>query len=87
MWKRLMLIVSLAVGMLVVAPTPEADARGWGWGKQREARGHHVRHQRVRPRAGYGVPELDPTSAGGAMVLLIGGIAYIASRRREEDAA
>jgi len=32
-----------------------------------------------------GVPELDPSAAGGAMILLLGGVAYIASRRREED--
>jgi len=31
------------------------------------------------------VPELDPSAAGGAMILMLGGVAYIASRRREED--
>lgn len=31
------------------------------------------------------VPELDPSAAGGAIVLLLGGVAYIASRRREAD--
>lgn len=87
MLKRLMLSVSLAVGMLMVAPAPEADASGWGWGKRQQSRKHHVRRHRVRPRAGHGVPELDPNAAGGAIVLLIGGIGYIASRRREEDAA
>ena len=75
MLKRLILVASLAVGMLMVAPVPEADAGGWGWGKQRETRRHHVRRHRVRPRAGHGVPELDPSAAGGAIVLLIGGIA------------
>jgi len=33
------------------------------------------------------VPELDPSAAGSAMVLLLGGVAYMASRRREEDVA
>lgn len=32
-----------------------------------------------------GVPELDPGSAGAAMVLLLGGTAYLASRRRDEE--
>jgi len=31
------------------------------------------------------MPELDPGAAGSAMVLLLGGVAYIASRRREES--
>ena len=31
------------------------------------------------------VPELDPTVTGSAMVLLLGGVAYLASRRREDD--
>lgn len=30
------------------------------------------------------VPELDPSAAGSAIVLMLGGVAYIASRRREE---
>jgi len=30
-----------------------------------------------------GVPELDPGVAGGALVLLLGGVAYLASRRRD----
>lgn len=32
------------------------------------------------------VPELDPTAAGAAIVLMLGGVAYIASRRRKSDA-
>jgi hypothetical protein len=31
-----------------------------------------------------GVPELDTTIAGSAMVLLLGGVAYLASRRRKD---
>ncbi|UCH28482.1 MAG: hypothetical protein JSV06_09395 [Myxococcales bacterium] len=30
-------------------------------------------------------PELDATVAGSAMVLLLGGVAYLASRRRKDD--
>lgn len=35
---------------------------------------------------GRSVPELDPTAAGAAIVLMLGGVAYIASRRRKNDA-
>ncbi len=37
-----------------------------------------------KPSSATSVPELDPTAAGSALVLLIGGVAYIAARRREE---
>lgn len=37
------------------------------------------------PSNGAAVPELDPSAAGSAMVLLIGGVAYLTARRREED--
>jgi hypothetical protein len=36
---------------------------------------------------GGSVPELDATAGGAAIVLLLGGVAYIASRRREDDAS
>ena len=39
----------------------------------------------VRPSTGSSVPELDMTAAGSAVVLLLGGVAYIASRRREQE--
>ena len=81
--KRLLLGLSIVIGAWMLSPTPEADAMS----SDRWARGHnhHARHQNSRSRAG--VPELDPSAAGGAIVLLLGGMAYIASRRREEDVA
>ena len=36
-----------------------------------------------KPSSATSVPELDPNAAGSALVLLIGGVAYIAARRRE----
>ena len=75
--KRLLLGLSIVVGAWMLSPTPDADAMGshkWAKGGS-----HH------QSRAG--VPELDPSAAGGAIVLLLGGVAYIASRRREEDVA
>jgi len=81
--KRLLLGLSLVIGAWMLSPTPEAEARGWQ--KARHGQKHHVRVQ--RHKRGFGVPELDPSAAGGAIVLLLGGVAYIASRRREEDVA
>jgi hypothetical protein len=73
--KRLLLGLSIVLGAWMLSPTPEADAMGsHKWAK---------RHNHHQSRAG--VPELDPSAAGSAMVLLLGGVAYIASRRREED--
>ena len=108
--KRLLAILTLSLGMLLVAPAPEAAAwSGWnsssrGGGQSSANRG--VRGQRPRARrqqrsgrgtpsratprggtASHGVPELDPGAAGSALVLLFGGIAYIASRRREDSLA
>jgi hypothetical protein len=36
---------------------------------------------------GGSVPELDAAAAGGAIVLLLGGVAYFVSRRRDADAS
>ena len=75
--KRLLLGLSIVIGAWMLSPTPEADAMGshrWA-----EGRNHH------QSRAG--VPELDPSAAGSALVLLLGGVAYVTSRRREDDLA
>jgi hypothetical protein len=77
--KRLLLGLSIVIGAWMLSPTPEADAMGsHKWAKRHN---HHQSQSRA------GVPELDPSAAGSAIVLLLGGIAYIASRRREEDVA
>ncbi len=73
--KKFAVVLSVVIGAWMLSPTPEADAMGsHKWAK---------RHNHHQSRAG--VPELDPSAAGSAMVLLLGGVAYIASRRREED--
>ena len=84
MFKRLILGLSIVAGLWTLTPTPEAEARGW---RSRGSGRHHVRPpRRVRPhRKARAVPELDSGVAGSAMVLLIGGVAYLASRRREEE--
>lgn len=80
--KRLLLALSIVIGAWMLSPTPEADARGWHKARQAQKRQIRNRHR----GGGRAVPELDPSAAGGAIVLLLGGIAYIASRRREQDA-
>ena len=97
--KRLMLSLMFAAGLLLLAPAPQAEASSWGWssgGEQpaltwgsswrsrRRARWQMWRRWRHNQQK-KSVPELDASTAGSAMVLLLGGVAYIASRRREED--
>lgn len=97
MLKRLMLGLSLAATLLLLAPVSQADASwsGW-WSRWRSQRRHHVqRHHHRRGHHARGAhhrrtahaPELDPGAGGSALVLLVGGVAYIASRRREDDVA
>jgi hypothetical protein len=83
--KRFLLGLSFVIGAWLLIPTPEADARGWG--HRRDNRHGHGFQMRHPAKSGFGVPELDPSAAGSAMALLLGGVAYIASRRREEDLA
>jgi len=79
--KRLFLGLSLVIGVWMLSPTPEADARG------RHGHGHKHQVRRAHHGSGFAAPELDPSAAGSAMLLLLGGVAYIASRRRDEDLA
>ena len=84
--KRLLLAVSLVIGAWMLSPTPEAEAEGRrGWYKSRQVQKRQMRQRHHRSR--HAVPELDPSAAGGAIVLLLGGVAYLASRRRDEDPA
>jgi len=84
--KRLLVGLSVLISVWMLSPTPDADARRT---RGMRGHGHHSQHMRTshHKRAGFGVPELDPGVAGSAIVLLLGGAAFIASRRREEDLA
>jgi hypothetical protein len=89
--------VSLVLGVFFIAPAPVAYA--WSGssisGKRSEAhRGSRRRAARKANRWSYGkssprsssaVPELDAGAAGSAMVLLLGGVAYVLSRRRDQE--
>jgi len=95
--KKFAVVLSVVVSVWVLSPTPQAHASWWGdvssyvtswwdnvvsWFSGSQIR-PHSKHTTAPPRAG--VPELDPSAAGSAIVLMLGGVAYIASRRREED--
>lgn len=83
--KRLLVGLSVLISVWMLSPTPDADARRRGM-RGRGNHSHHIQTSHHR-RAGFATPELDPGVAGSAMVLLLGGAAFIASRRREEDLA
>ena len=71
--KNWILGLVVALGFLLMAPAVTVQAgsdSGSGRGGGR----------------GFAAPELDPMAAGGAMVLVLGGVAYLSSRRRGDDA-
>jgi hypothetical protein len=96
--KKFAVVLSVVVSVWVLSPTPQAHA-SWGditwsdvtsrvnswWDSVRSYFSSNKISPRTRTKPGASVPELDPSAAGGAMILLLGGVAYIASRRREED--
>jgi hypothetical protein len=99
--KKFAVVLSVVIGAWISSPTPEAQAwsfSNWSSGGQRGDSGHsghrgrsgHSGHSGRSGHSGHrggkaSVPELDPSAAGGAMILLLGGVAYISSRRREDD--
>jgi hypothetical protein len=74
--KHLFLGLALAFGLALAAPASDVAAGGESGSS---ASGSASSGQGAR-----GVPELDTTIAGSAMVLLLGGVAYLASRRRKD---
>ncbi len=75
--KHWFFAVSLAIGFCLMAPPIQVQADSdSGSGSDSGSRGSN----------GGSVPELDATAAGAAMVLMLGGVAYIVSRRRKNDA-
>ena len=75
--KKLLLGLALALGLIVATPAAfvAADSDSVdsdsGGGSGWSGRSH--------------APELDPTLGGSAMLLLLGGVAYLASRKRDEE--
>jgi hypothetical protein len=90
--------LSVVVGAWLLSPTPEAEA--WSWSSWKQDSSHHQskggkhhqskggkHHQSKGGKHHEVVPELDPSAAGSAMVLLLGGMAWIVSHRRNEEFA
>jgi hypothetical protein len=81
--KHWFLGLALALGFVLMAPAVDVQAdsdsgSAGSDGKVAVASGG---------RNGIGVPELDPAVTGSAIALLLGGVAFMASRRRNDDAA
>jgi hypothetical protein len=95
--RKLLAVVLLSMSLFLVAPVSSVSAdHGWrtesswsfssfwakvrswfsSWGSGSWGSGSG--------RSATAVPELDASGAGSAIVLLVGGVAYIASRRRED---
>jgi hypothetical protein len=100
MFRQLMLGLTLAAALFLVAPTSQASASWWGsssgwsswwsktWSKWTHDHDYKCGHDGGDSGdKGGAIPELDPSAGGSALVLLLGGAAYIVSRRREEDLA
>ena len=84
--KKFAVVLSVVIGAWISSPTPQAQAWSWSsWSNSGHKTDSGSRNYKGHKKGGHGVPELDPSAAGGAMVLLLGGVAYIASRRREDD--
>ncbi len=83
--KQLFAVLSIAFGLLLAAPVVgvQADSDSADSADSADS-GSAVA---VSSGGGHSVPELDRTVAGSAMVLLLGGVAYLASRRRRDDSA
>lgn len=70
--KHLLFGLLLACGIVLAAPPSDAAADSDSWSDSGGTDGRAI-------------PELDTTVAGSAMVLLLGGVAYLASRRRSDS--
>lgn len=96
--KRFVIMLSLVVGAWAFSPTLDFESSSWststaqakkqrnGWKGKNDKAGKRL-GKRVANTDKRGVPELDPSSAAAAIVLLLGGMAYVASRRREDSLA
>lgn len=85
--KKALTVMTLAASLFILSPTAHAQASSGFWSRARSMITRMIEHYREKQGydGGRAVPELDPGAAGGAFVLLVGGVAYIASRRREEE--
>jgi hypothetical protein len=83
--KHWLVGLSLVLGVFFIAPTPVAHAWSWSSWFGSSSDGGHDWSYASHEGSSSSVPELDPSAAGSAIVLLLGGVAYVLSRRRDED--
>jgi hypothetical protein len=94
--KHLLVGLALVLGVVFVTPAPVAHA--WSWkaflsrifgdydDDNKESSSWTWSYSKDSDTTqGSHVPELDPGTAGGALVLLLGGVAYVLSRRKDEE--
>jgi hypothetical protein len=95
--KRWLVGLSLVLGVLLLTPAPVAHAWSWnGWWSSFSSR-NAARKNPPKPNLpkrkpsgrnnskGHAVPELDPSAAGAAMVLLLGGVAVLVRRGKRKE--
>ena len=87
--KHLLVGLALVLGVMFVTPTPTAHAWSWSsffsWGKKSDKKYKKKWRYYKKEGTSKNVPELDPSVAGSSLVLLVGGVAYVMSRRREDE--
>jgi len=92
--KHVLLALSVAIGAWMLSPTLEGQPSSWSTSTAKAKNDQVKKGKKPNAKKGkkskggsFHSPAFDPNVAGSAMVLLLGGMAYIASRRHEEDVA
>jgi hypothetical protein len=87
--KKVLTVATLAASLFVLSPAAHAQASS-GWWSRIQSWWERIVTEYREERSDGGataVPELDPSAAGSALLLVVGGVAYIASRRRKDEDA
>ena len=85
MLKKTLTTMTLSASFLLLSPVAHAQASAGWWSRVRSWWQDLVASWESGGGSGHAVPELDPGAAAGAIVLLLLGVAYIASRRRADE--
>ena len=83
MLKKTLTTVVLSASFLLLSPIAHAQASD-GWFSRVRSWWNDLAKWQSGGGSGRAVPELDPGTAAAALLLLLLGVAYIASRRRAE---
>jgi len=84
--KNLLTTTMLSASFLLLSPVAHAQASSGWWSRVRSWwQDLMASWESNGGGSGSAVPELDPSAAGAAIAVLLLGVAYIASRRREGE--